>query len=77
MFGAVAAGKARGGYDTIEQAARRMAGIRKQVFRPRKKAKAVYDRLYAEYEKLHDYFGRGINPVMKTLKRIHFEQVGR
>jgi len=77
MFGALAAGKARGGYDTIEQAARKMAGVRKQVFRPHKKARAIYDRLYAEYETLHDYFGRGINPAMKTLKRIHFEQAGR
>ncbi len=75
MFGAVAAGKRGGGYDTIEAAAKKMAGVRRQVFRPNAKAKAVYDRLYAEYEKLHDYFGRYQNPVMKTLKTIHFEQV--
>jgi len=75
MFGAVAAGRKRGGYDTIQQAASRMAGVRRERFRPRARAKDVYDRLYAEYEKLHDYFGRGQNPVMKTLKTIHFERV--
>jgi len=26
--------------------------------------------LYAEYVRLHDYFGRGGNNVMKTLKKI-------
>jgi len=74
MFGAVAAGKKGGGYDTIEQAARKMAGIRRTVFRPRKPEQEVYDRLYAEYEKLHDYFGRGVNPAMKALKALHFER---
>jgi L-ribulokinase len=33
----------------------------------------VYDRLYAEYAHLYDYFGRGENDVMKTLKRIKSE----
>jgi len=77
MFGALAAGRQAGGYDTIEQAARKMAGIRKKVFRPNKGAQKVYNRLYAEYEKLHDYFGRGVNPAMKTLKALHFEQAKR
>ena len=74
MFGALAAGRKGGGVDTIEAAAKKMAGVRKEVFRPRAAARRVYDRLYAEYEKLHDYFGRGVNPVMKTLKAMHFEQ---
>jgi len=30
----------------------------------------VYDQLYAEYLRLHDYFGRGENDVMKRLKSI-------
>ena len=36
-------------------------------------AKAVYDRLYAEYAILHDYFGRGANDVMKRLKALKAE----
>ena len=39
--------------------------------------RAIYDELYAEYKTLHDYFGRGDNPVMKTLKALHFEQVAK
>ena len=30
----------------------------------------LYNKLYAEYELLHDYFGRGDNDVMKRLKAI-------
>ncbi len=33
----------------------------------------MYDRLYAEYRTLHDYFGRGENDVMKRLKAIRAE----
>jgi L-ribulokinase len=74
MFGAVAAGKKAGGHDTIEDAAKRMAGVLRKVFRPKSAHQQVYERLYAEYHRLHDYFGRGENPVMKTLKALHFEQ---
>ena len=38
--------------------------------------RAVYDRLYAEYLNLHDYFGRGGNDVMKRLKAIRAEVLG-
>jgi L-ribulokinase len=30
----------------------------------------MYNELYHEYAILHDYFGRGENPVMKKLKKI-------
>jgi L-ribulokinase len=75
MFGALAAGRRAGGYDTIEQAAEKMAGVLRNVFRPKAANQKVYDRLFAEYDKLHDYFGRGANPLMKTLKALHFEQM--
>ncbi len=32
--------------------------------------RAVYDALYREYVRLHDYFGRGENDVMKTLRGL-------
>jgi L-ribulokinase len=73
MFGAVAAGKAAGGYDDIFEAARHMARLKDEVYRPIPEHQEVYGRLYAEYEKLHDYFGRGENDVMKVLKRIKAE----
>jgi L-ribulokinase len=70
MFGAVAAGKEAGGYDTIFDAAERMASLREETYRPIPAHQQVYDLLFAEYLRLHDYFGRGQNEVMKTLKRI-------
>ncbi len=70
MFGAVAAGKAAGGYDSIFDAAQVMAHLKKETFKPQPAAQKVYDQLYAEYLTLHDYFGRGTNDVMKRLKHI-------
>jgi len=70
MFGAVAAGKERGGYDNIVDAARVMGKLKDIVYRPIEENVKVYDKLFAEYETLHDYFGRGDNDVMKRLKEI-------
>ncbi len=70
MHGAVAAGAAGGGYDTIVEAASHMAGLRADQYEPNPAAKRVYDQLYAEYVTLHDYFGRGANDVMKRLKNL-------
>lgn len=68
MFAAVAAGPEAGGYATIVDAARRMAGLKEQLYRPDPEATALYEPLYREYVQLHDYFGRGANDVMKRLK---------
>ncbi len=70
MFGAVAAGKEKGGHDTIVEAAEKMARIKKLQYKPDPESHKIYDKLYAEYERLHDYFGRGENDVMKRLKAI-------
>lgn len=70
MFGAVAAGSQRGGYDSIIDAAHVMGKVMGKVYRPITENVAVYDKLYAEYKTLHDYFGRGENDVMKRLKDI-------
>jgi L-ribulokinase len=70
MFAAVAAGKKAGGYDSIFEAAKHMARLQDVAYRPIPAHKAVYDQLFAEYQKLHDYFGRGENDVMKRLKAL-------
>jgi L-ribulokinase len=75
MFGAVAAGKAAGGYDSIMEAASKMAHLKAEMYRPVPDNTKVYDRLYAEYLRLHDYFGRGENNIMKTLKQIKSEVI--
>ncbi len=75
MFGAVAAGKAAGGYDSIFDAAKKMAQLKEVTYTPIPEHKAVYDQLFGEYLKLHDYFGRGQNDVMKRLKNIKAEAI--
>ncbi len=73
MHGAVAAGREAGGYDSIFEATKRMARLRDEAYHPIPANKKVYDRLFAEYVTLHDYFGRGANDVMKHLKQLKTE----
>jgi L-ribulokinase len=73
MHGAVAAGKEKGGYDSIFDAAQHMARLREGTVDPIPQHKETYDRLYREYVLLHDYFGRGANDVMKRLKSLKEE----
>lgn len=70
IFASVAAGAEKGGYDSIFEAAEKLGNVRDKFYTPIKENAEVYDKLYAEYKKLHDYFGRGGNNVMKTLKNI-------
>ena len=73
MFGAVAAGKELGGYDSIYEAAKVMAHLKDVIYTAIPDNQSVYEKLYAEYITLHDYFGRGENDVMKRLKAIKVE----
>ncbi len=77
MFGAVAAGKASGGYDDIFAAAKQMARLKDGVYYPDAQSTAIYDQLFSEYRSLHDYFGRGANDVMKRLKQLRARQMQR
>ena len=70
MFGAVAAGVEAGGYESIFEAAKHMARLKDEAYQPIPENQRIYDQLYAEYVRLHDYFGRGENNVMKTLKLL-------
>lgn len=70
IFAAAAAGKETGGYDSIAEASDHMGKLKDLIYRPNSHNAKVYDKLYAEYERLHDYFGRGENDVMKRLKEL-------
>ena len=73
MFAAVAAGSDAGGYDSIQAAAARMAHLRDEAYEPIAANHETYDLLYREYVRLHDLFGRGGDPAIKTLKRIKLQ----
>ena len=70
MFGAVAAGKEKGGFDSIYQAAEFIPKLKEEVIIPNKENVEIYKRIYKHYDRLHDYFGRGENNVMKDLKKM-------
>ncbi len=70
IFGAVAAGKANGGYDDAYEASGVMGKVKDTVYYPNEEESKTYDKLFEEYTILHDYFGTGANDVMKRLKEI-------
>jgi len=72
MHAAVAAGA----YADIQAAAEKMGKLKDEVFTPIPENQAIYDKLFAEYVLLHDYFGRGENDVMKRLRKIRNEVRG-
>ena len=47
-----------------------MGGIQDIRYRPIPANVAIYDQLYADYNTLYDYFGRGENDVMKRLREL-------
>ena len=67
---AIHAAVAAGAYPNIREAAAAMGKANRGVYQPNEQRAAAYDLLYAEYSRLHDYFGRGENNVMKRLKAI-------
>ncbi|MYT04083.1 MULTISPECIES: ribulokinase [Streptomyces] len=69
MHAAVAAGA----HPDIQAAARAMGKADRGVYQPDPERAAAYDRLYAEYRLLHDYFGRGTNDVMHRLRALRAE----
>jgi len=71
IYGSVVGGAHR----DVAAAQKAMTGVRETVYRPRKPAATVYQRLYALYRQLHDAFGTDqqpgeLNRVMKELIQI-------
>jgi L-ribulokinase len=65
----------------VPAAAAVMGRMHQAVFTPDPRSADVYDQLYAEYVRLHDYLGRGANQVMHRLRalrdRVQQDQVNR
>ncbi len=73
---AIGAAAAAGVYPDMRAAVAAMHAVPDRVYTPDAKEHAVYDKLYAEYKTLHDYFGRGENGVMARLRALSTEQKG-
>jgi L-ribulokinase len=74
---AIHAAVAAGAYPDVRAAAAVMGRVERAVYTPKSSNAERYDQIFAEYTKLHDYFGRGQNPVMRTLRRIQADAVNR
>jgi L-ribulokinase len=66
MWAAVAGGVHR----DIHLAAKRMVRPPRAVFRPNRGYAKIYDSLYAQYSRLHDYFGRDAASPMRVLREL-------
>src|SRR5271170_1776886 len=67
---AIHAAVAAGAYPDVPVASSAMGRVNRDVYQPDEARADVYDELYAEYVRLHDYFGRGANEVMYRLRAI-------
>jgi L-ribulokinase len=67
---AIHAAVAAGAYDDVHAASAAMGAKTEGAFVPDADRADAYDALYAEYVRLHDYFGRGANDVMHRLGEI-------
>src|SRR3954447_18239546 len=74
---AIHAAVAAGAYPDIHAAAAAMGRKEEAAYLPDETRAAAYDALYAEYSKLHDYFGRGENDVMHRLRDIKRKAVAK
>jgi len=70
---AIHAAAAAGAYPSVAEAGEAMGRVERGKYQPNPEASEAYDALFAEYQLLHDYFGRGANDVMKRLKAMRKE----
>lgn len=71
---AIHAAVAAGAYRDVLAASAHMGRVERGVYRPVAADADVYDRIFAEYQLLHDHFGRGGNDVMKRLRQLRRER---
>ena len=73
---AIHAAVAAGAYPDVPAAAQAMGKLRRDVYTPDPARADVYDELFAEYVRLHDYFGRGENDAMHRLRALRDRVLG-
>jgi L-ribulokinase len=81
IFGAVVAGSAAGGYDTVEAAQAKMCGLKPKLYKPDPRRHEVYNQLFKLYRQLHDAFGTSsysasLQNVMKDILAIRDQERG-
>ncbi|MCM8821889.1 MAG: ribulokinase [Candidatus Omnitrophica bacterium] len=82
MFGAVAAGKEKSGFENVQQVQEKICRFKPQTYKPNQSNYLIYDRIYQNYKKLHDMFGiptytGNLYNVMKDMLRIQADTIKR
>lgn len=72
-LGAAIMAASAAGEGDIRQAVERMADRESRLYTPDPARQAAYETLYREYARLHDYFGRGENPIMEHLTNLKIQ----
>jgi len=80
IFGAVAAGKGKGGFDKVEDAQRVICKLKDTVYKPNLRNNKIYEKIFKLYKELHDVFGtknykKNLYHVMKELIKIKNEAI--
>jgi L-ribulokinase len=70
---AIHAAVAAGAYPDVTTASASMGRALHNAYLPDPANHEIYNRLYAEYSQLHDYFGRGTNDVLHRLHDLRIE----
>lgn len=75
IFGAIAAGKEKSGFENVQEAQKKICRFKIIRYKPNHKNYSVYNQIYQQYRRLHDIFGtsthtENLYSVMKDLLRI-------
>lgn len=74
IYGMVAAGKDRGGFDTFSEATQKLCGNPSKIFIPDMENHRVYEMLFEKYMFLNDLFGIEHKEIMTSLKELREAQ---
>lgn len=78
IFGAVAAGKEKSGFASVQEVQEKICRFKPNTYKPDEKNYLIYDRIYKNYKKLHDAFGMptgSLFTVMKDMLKIQSESI--
>lgn len=73
LFGAVAAGRQRGGFETMTEASAVLASPARHTYYPRAEMQPPYDAVYQVYRQVYQVFGQSQPQWLHTLKHLRRE----
>lgn len=76
MYGMIAAGSRRGGYDSFEEMEASLNIAMPRTFYPGKRNHGIYNDLFVIYQRLVDYFGILNRDIMEALKKMRTKRYG-